>query len=128
MNTYSKALRHISMKDVKQKHQQKLTEQKLQEEVKKKEKQYIKSVMETKKYDWRKEIERVDNKVEEEVIVNTVDDFGYDWRGELVRDRSKYFETGSLEEGMTSKDFEYLYGLSITNLQIDSSLFQFQCI
>jgi len=104
MNTYSKALRHISMKDVKQKHQQKLTEQKLQEEVKKKEKQYIKSVMETKKYDWRKEIERVDNKVEEEVIVNTVDDFGYDWRGELVRDRSKYFETEYLEERMTTSD------------------------
>jgi len=122
MNTYSKALRHISMRDVKQKHQQKLTEQKIQEEVREKEKQYIKSVMETKKFDWRKEIEQVDNKVKEEVIVNTVDDFGYDWRGELVRDRSKYFETGSLEEGMTSKDFEYLYGLSITNLQIDSSL------
>lgn len=56
MNTYSKALRHINMRDVKRRHQQKLNEQKLQEEIREKERQYIKSVMETKKYDWRKEI------------------------------------------------------------------------
>jgi len=56
MNTYSRALRHISMKDVKQKHQQKLIEQKIQEERKKEEEKYIASVMEEKKYDWRKEL------------------------------------------------------------------------
>lgn len=56
MNVYSRALRHISIKDVKQKHQEKIVE-KIQEEVRKKEeRQYIQSVMETKKYDWRKEL------------------------------------------------------------------------
>jgi hypothetical protein len=56
MNTYSRALRHINIKDVKQKHQEKIVE-KLQEEIRKKEeRQYIQSVMETKKYDWRKEL------------------------------------------------------------------------
>lgn len=126
MNTYSKALRHINIKDVKQKHQQKIIEQKLQEEAEEKEREYLKSLMEIKKYDWRKEIERVDNKVEEEVIVNTVDDFGYDWRGEFFRDKRKYFDVENLDEGMTTKDFEYLYGLSISNIQIDSSLGRIQ--
>ena len=56
MNIYSRALRHINIKDVKQKHQEKIVE-KMQEEVRKKEeRQYIQSVMETKKYDWRKEL------------------------------------------------------------------------
>ena len=55
MNTYSRALRHINIKDVKEKHQQKLIEQKIQEEKKKEEKKYIASVMEEKKYNWRKE-------------------------------------------------------------------------
>jgi hypothetical protein len=44
------------MKDVKQKHQQKLIEQKIQEEREQKEKEYIASVMEGKKYDWRKKL------------------------------------------------------------------------
>jgi len=56
MNTYSRALRHIDMKDVKQKHQQKIIEQKIQEEKKKEEEKYIASLMEKKKYDWRKEL------------------------------------------------------------------------
>ena len=56
MNTYSRALRHISMKDVKQKHQKKLIEQKIQEEKKKEEEEYIASVMEEKKYDWREKL------------------------------------------------------------------------
>ena len=41
------------MKDVKQKHQQKLIEQKIQEEKEKEDEKYIASVMEEKKYDWR---------------------------------------------------------------------------
>ena len=57
MNTYSRALKHISMKDVKQKHQQKLIEQKIQEESQEKEGQYVASVMEEKKYNWRKPLE-----------------------------------------------------------------------
>lgn len=56
MNTYSRALRHISMRDVKQKHQKKLIEQKIQEEKKKEEEEYVSSIMEEKKYDWRKEL------------------------------------------------------------------------
>ncbi len=56
MNVYSRALRYINIKDVKQKHQEKIVE-KIQEEVRKKEeRQYIQSVMENKKYDWRKEL------------------------------------------------------------------------
>lgn len=56
MNTYSRALRHIDIKDVKQKHQQKLIEQKNKEEKKKEEEKYIVSVMEEKKYDWRRKL------------------------------------------------------------------------
>ena len=56
MNTYSRVLRHINMKDVKIKHQEKLIEKKAQEEKKKEEEKYIASVMEEKKYDWRKEL------------------------------------------------------------------------
>lgn len=56
MNTYSRALRYINMKDVKQKHQQKLIGQKFQEKKKKEEEKYIASVMKEKRYDWRKEL------------------------------------------------------------------------
>jgi hypothetical protein len=56
MNTYSRVLQHINMNDVKQKHQQKLIEQKIQEEKIKEEEKYIASVMEEKKYDWRKKL------------------------------------------------------------------------
>ena len=56
MNTYSKVLKYVSIKDVKQKHQEKIIE-KIHEEVRKKEeRQYIQSVMENKKYDWRKKL------------------------------------------------------------------------
>lgn len=65
MNTYSRALRYINMKDVKQKHQQKLIERKLQEEKKKEEEKYIQSVMKEKKYDWR-------NKLNEQMITSDV--------------------------------------------------------
>ena len=56
MNTYSRALRHINMKDVKQKHQQKLIEQKIKEEKMIEEEKYISSIMQEKKYDWRNSI------------------------------------------------------------------------
>lgn len=56
MNTYSRALRHINIRDVKQKHQQKIIEQKIKRKVEREEKKYIQLVMEEKKYDWRKEI------------------------------------------------------------------------
>ena len=56
MNAYSRALRYINIKDVKQKHQEKIVEQKIKEENERQEKEFIASVMETKKYDWRKEL------------------------------------------------------------------------
>lgn len=56
MSIYSRALKHIDMKDVKKKHQQKLIEQKIQRKIEREEKKYIQSVMESKRYDWRKKI------------------------------------------------------------------------
>lgn len=56
MNTYSRALRHTNMEDVKQKHQQKLIEEKQQRKLEREEKKYIQSVMKEIKYDWRKEL------------------------------------------------------------------------
>lgn len=56
MNTYSRALKHISMKDVKKKHQQKLIEQKIQIKLEREEKTYIQSVMVERRVDWRKEL------------------------------------------------------------------------
>ena len=56
MNLYSRTLRHIDINDVKQKHQQKLIEKKLEENKKRVEEEYIQSVMENKKCDWRKEL------------------------------------------------------------------------
>ena len=92
MNIYSRALRHINIEDVKQKHQQKLVEQKLQEQKEKQEKEFIASLMVEKKYDWRKELEKI-----EEVSVDKFVNYEYDWREKLLDDKKKYFK-----EGMTS--------------------------
>jgi len=94
MNIYSRALRHINIEDVKQKHQQKLVEQKLQEQKEKQEKEFISSLMVEKKYDWRKELEKI-----EEVSVDKFVNYEYDWREKLLDDKKKYFE-----EGMTSAE------------------------
>lgn len=101
MNSYSKALRHISIKDVKQKHQQKLAEQKNQKIIEREERKYIQSVMETKKYDWRKDFKKIDEDVEEvlEVSSNIKE---YDWREKVLKDREKHFSDKTLEEGMTT--------------------------
>jgi hypothetical protein len=56
MNLYSRTLRHIDIKDVKQKHHQKLIEKKIKEEQRKEEEKYIQSVMEDKRYNWRKKL------------------------------------------------------------------------
>jgi hypothetical protein len=56
MNTYSRVLKHIDMKGVKQKHQQKIIEKRLKEDKRREEENYIQSVMENKKCDWRKEL------------------------------------------------------------------------
>ena len=99
MNTYSKALRHINIEDVKQKHQQKLIEEKRQKRLERKEREYIKSVMENKKYDWRSEIKEIDKEIEEEVFVNVDKNLEYDWREKVLIDRNNYFN-----EGMTTSD------------------------
>jgi hypothetical protein len=56
MNLYSRALRHINIKDVKQKQQEKVVEQKLKEQKEKEELKYFTFILEKKKYDWRKEL------------------------------------------------------------------------
>lgn len=56
MNLYSRALRHIDMKDVKEKYKRKVIEKKMVEEKKKEEKKYIDSLMEGKRYNWRNEL------------------------------------------------------------------------
>ena len=120
MNIYSRALRHINIEDVKQKHQQNLVEQKLQEQKEKQEKEFIASLMVEKKYDWRKELEKI-----EEVSVDKFVNYEYDWREKLLDDKKKYFE-----EGMTSAEtfFKSLeatgdveYDISETDIQQSGS-------
>jgi hypothetical protein len=53
MNTYSRAMRHIDMKDVKQKHQEKIIEKQIKEERKIQEDEYILSVLKEKESNWR---------------------------------------------------------------------------
>ena len=100
MNVYSRAIRHISMNDVKQKHQQKLIEQREEYNQKIEEKKYIEAKLKNEKYDWRKEINSsIVNKIDEEVFDNESKDLRYEeynWRDKLLSDKKKYFE------GMTS--------------------------
>ena len=56
MNIYSRALRHIDIEDVKQKHQEKIVEKKINEEKESQKKEYIALVMEEKRFDWRKDL------------------------------------------------------------------------
>ena len=56
MNIYSRALRHIDIEDVKQKHQEKIVEKKINEEKERQKKEYIALVMEEKRFDWRKDL------------------------------------------------------------------------
>jgi len=127
MSIYSRTLKHVNHKDFRRTHQRYLGEQEVLRKIKeekliqeKKELEEIKKLSSPFKSNWREELKIAQNQ-REEVVEDSINK-KYEWRDELVRDKSKYFKIGSLEEGMTSKDFEYLYGLSITNLQIDSSL------
>lgn len=127
MSIYSRTLKHVNHKDFRKTHQRYLGEQEVLRKIKeekliqeKKELEEIKKLSSPFKSNWREELKIAQNQ-REEVVEDSINK-KYEWRDELVRDKSKYFKIGSLEEGMTSKDFEYLYGLSITNLQIDSSL------
>ena len=112
MNKYSAALRHINIKDVRQKHQQKLIEQKNKEEKEKEEEKYIASVMGEKKYDWRVNSMTLDEETKTDVkiksdqrklIKSKVEKKPkYSWREELQKDKKKYFV-----EGMTTSDVFY---------------------
>ena len=50
---FSKALRHIDIKDVKKKHLEKVVARKIKEEIQKEEQKYVSSVMKQVKYNWR---------------------------------------------------------------------------
>lgn len=56
MNTYSRALRHLNMRDVKRKHQQKIVEGKNIKLLQERELKEIKKLSEPLKYNWRKEL------------------------------------------------------------------------
>lgn len=56
MNLYSRALRHIDMKDVKESQRKRHIKEKLVEKFKKHHQKTIDSLMEGKRYDWRKEL------------------------------------------------------------------------
>ena len=57
MSRFSRVLHHIDMNDVKRRHQEKIVASKLEEERIQKEKEYIASVVEKEKSDWKKELE-----------------------------------------------------------------------
>tara|TARA_B100000131_G_scaffold8773_1_gene9253 strand:+ start:933 stop:2261 length:1329 start_codon:yes stop_codon:yes gene_type:complete len=57
MSRFSRILHHIDMNDVKRRHQEKIVASKLEEERIQKEKEYIASVVEKEKSDWKKELE-----------------------------------------------------------------------
>ena len=56
MSRFSRVLHHIDMNDVKRRHQEKIVAAKLEEERIREEKEYIASVVEKEKSDWKKEM------------------------------------------------------------------------
>jgi hypothetical protein len=90
MNIYSRALRHIDIEDVKQKHQEKIVEKKINEEKESQKKEYIALVMEEKRFDWRKELypeppPQEPVKVVEKRIVKLPEHLKYDWSKEPIK-------------------------------------------
>ena len=57
MNRFSRLIHHVDMSDVKRRHQEKIVAAKLEEERIQEEKEYIASVVEKEKSDWKKELE-----------------------------------------------------------------------
>ena len=57
MNRFSRLIHHVDMSDVKRRHQEKIVAAKLEEESIQEEKEYIASVVEKEKSDWKKELE-----------------------------------------------------------------------
>lgn len=120
MGLYTKALYHVSNKDFKKTHQRHCDEQKVLCKIEKKQKlQERKKIEEIKKLslpfksDWRSELF-----VEEEYI-GEVEQTKINVK---VPERLKSNWRRDLDEAMSSKDFEYLYGMSISNIQISSVL------
>lgn len=120
MGLYTKALHHVSNKDFKKTHQRRCDEQKVLCKIEKKQKlQERKKIEENKKLslpfksDWRSELF-----VEEEYI-GEVEQTKINVK---VPERLKSNWRRDLDEAMSSKDFEYLYGMSISNIQISSVL------
>lgn len=110
------------MKDVKQKHQQKLIDQKIQEIEEEEEKEYISSMMSEKKYSWRNNF-KSDPEVKEEIFIDdNQSNWKFDWRNQLLSDKKRYFGDETIDESMSSKDFEYLYGISSYNFPIISAI------
>ena len=118
MSVYSKALRHVDSKDFRKTRQRCLDEQKVLRKIErekklqeKKELEEINKLATPFKYNWRSELfvsEGYTEEVEEVgVNVKVPEKLKSNWRKEL-------------NEAMSSKDFEYLYGMSITDIQISS--------
>ena len=120
MSVYSKALRHVDSKDFRKTHQHRLDEQKVLRKIEREQQlQERKEIEEIKKLslpfksDWRSELF-----VEEEYI-GEVEQTKINVK---VPERLKSNWRRDLDEAMSSKDFEYLYGMSISNIQISSVL------
>lgn len=120
MGVYSKTLHHVNNKDFKKTHQRRLDEEKFlslkireKEILEQQEVEQIKEISSSLKSDWKSElfpeIKQEVKKEEVKVNVNVPEKLKSDWRKEL-------------SEGMSSKDFEYLYGISISDMQISSIL------
>ena len=120
MGVYSKALRHVDNKDFRKTHQRRFDEQKVLRKIEREKKlQERKEIEEIKKLslpfksDWRSELF-----VEEEYI-GEVEQTKINVK---VPERLKSNWRRDLDEAMSSKDFEYLYGMSISDIQISSVL------
>lgn len=120
MGVYSKALRHVDSKDFRKTHQRLFDEQKslckIEREQKLQERKEIEKIKKLSlpfKSDWRSELfveEEYIGEVEQTRInVKVPERLKSNWRKEL-------------NEAMSSKDFEYLYGMSISSIQIGSVL------
>jgi hypothetical protein len=120
MGVYSKTLHHVNNKDFKKTRQRHLDEKnflslKIREKeiLEQQEVEQIKEISSSLKSDWKSElfpeIKQEVKKEEVKVNVKVPEKLKSDWRKEL-------------SEGMSSKDFEYLYGISISDMQISSIL------
>lgn len=102
MSLYSRARRHIDMDRVKQIHEQKKKQMQIAKEIAIEEKKYLlESLKKAKHYNWRDGICGVPeySSLKEKCIISRLENIDK-----------------ILDEGMTSKGFEYLYGLQISSV------------